>query len=322
MSARLPAEWELQDAVWVAPPHNPQTWPGRLDDARRQFDRFMQELGRVVTVRTTDAADIPTNDSWIRDYAPLFCLEGHELIGHAFRFNAYGGKFPCKDDRAATASIAAAAGARLVEHSLTLEGGAIEVNGAGTLMTTEQCLLHPSRNPDLRQKEIENRLHEAFGTSHAVWLHAGLCGDDTDGHIDNLARFVSPRCIVAPRAPSGHVDHEALEVNWKLLQGARDQNGERFELIALPTPPPLVFDYPPDRPVQPGLQQLPASYANFLICNGRVFLPTFGQPSDAQAVSVMRRAMPNHIVVPIRSETLLIGMGGLHCLSMQQPFCE
>ncbi len=312
----LPPEWATHDRVWVTPPHNESTWPGRLDDARRQFDVFLEALGQCVTVATCDA---PTDDSWIRDYGPLFVLDQHgKKHAHDFTFNGHGNKFPCANDNAATASIIDHVGCPRIKHDLVLEGGAIDVNGAGTILTTEQCLLHPSRNPHLRQQQIENQLHHAFGTRHIVWLHGGLTGDDTDGHVDTVARFVNPTTIVAPRASHGHPDYVALETNWKLLEFARDQDDKPFTLIPLPVPPPMYFDYPGQREVQPGTQTLPATYCNFLIANGKVFLPVYHQPSDEVAILAMRRAMPDHDIIPIRSDILIIGMGALHCLTMHE----
>ncbi len=316
MKTRLPPEWHPQSAVWVSPPRNAETWPGCLDAARAQFERFIAELRRVVTVRTTDELGVPTLDAWVRDYGPLFTLtEDDRLHVHDFRFNSYGHKYdPPRTDDAVTRQLAERLGLPRTYHDVVLEGGSIEVNGDGVLMTTASCLLNPNRNPRLSRRDLESLLSDTLGVDGFLWLDGPLSGDDTDGHIDTLARFIGPDVIAAPRTHADDPDHALLEHNWRTLTDDR-----RFELVALPTPRPIVFDFPGDRFTPPRRERLPAGYANFLIANGSVFVPTYGQPADDDACRALDDAMPSHRVVPIPSDVLVVGQGVLHCLTMQQP---
>lgn len=318
---RMPAEWEPVSRVWVTRPHNAETWPGCLDEAQRQFDDLTALMKPYVEVHDTHDVAITTNDSWIRDYGPLFVVNAQGgLACHDFVFNCWGGKYePYADDNAIPRLIAKQLGLPLWEHRMVLEGGSIDVNGAGTVMTTLRCLLHPSRNPDLTQQQIEQRLHDTLGTRHVIWLPGGIEGDDTDGHIDDVARFISADTVAAVRAPQGHPDHDTLEHNWQTLQQASDQTGARLNLIELPTPELIKYDYPADEYTPAGPKPLPASYANFLIANTAVFVPTFGQPSDDTALRSLDNAMPSHTVVPVRCDRLVVGLGAIHCMTMQQP---
>lgn len=324
---RMPAEWHRQDAVWVSPPHNAETWPDCLDRAREQFDHWMDRLSRRVTVRRTDEAGIPTLDSWIRDYGPVFVIAGPptdddapSLLAHDFRFTGYGYKYdpPETDDNAAT-RIASLLDVPRVRHEFVLEGGSIDVNGCGTLLTTEQCLLNANRNPQLNRTQIERTLHETLGASHVIWLPGGIEGDDTDGHVDDVARFIAPDTVAIVQAPPDHPDHEVLARNLRVLRDARDERGQRLNIIELPAPDPQWFEYPGDRFTPPRRQILPCSYANFLISNGAVFVPTFGVPQDEPALHTLAEAMPGIAIEPVRSEWLVVGQGGPHCLSLHQP---
>lgn len=316
-SYRWPAEWESLDAVWVVPPHNRETWPGCLEDAAGQHRAWCDTMREVVSVRSTAELNIATDDSWVRDFGPLFVREvgadGRDvpgvLVAHDFRFNGWGNKYePRPRDDAAGAAIASAAGARAVRHEQVLEGGALDTDGAGTLLTTTNCLLAPSRDAAGRAGEraaTEARLRDVLGITRTVWLHADLPGDDTDGHVDNAARFVAPGVVVV---------HPAIDPVPLHAAG--------LEVITLPAAGPLTYDYPPDPTVDGdagGVRPLPASYANFVIANGRVFVPTFGTAGDEAALRVLDDAMPGHTPVPVRAEHLVVGLGALHCLSMQQP---
>ncbi len=320
---RMPGEFEPIEAIWLTYPHNAETWPGCLDEARRQYDYFMATVARFADVQLTGKKHgLATNDSWIRDYGPLFVVDDEgRLACHDFIFNGWGGKYGAEYelDDVIPQRIAGRLEIRIWIHDLVLEGGSIDVNGRGTVLTTEQCLLNPNRNPTLDRAGIERVLAETVNAPHVIWLPGGIEGDDTDGHVDDVARFVSPRRIVAVRAPVGHPDHEALEANWAALERARDQAGEPFELIEVPAPQPVVYDFPPDRFGPGGESPCPASYANFLIVNEAVLVPTFGQPTDETALAVLRRVMPDRQVIAVRSEYLVVGLGALHCLSQQQP---
>ncbi len=322
---RMPGEFEPVDAVWVTPPHNLETWPACFDQAAEQFARFFSLLKQSVPVRDTSKLGLATNDSWIRDYGPLFVTDrnGH-IACHDFVFNCWGDKYqPYDDDNRVATRIAEHLGLPLWKHSMVLEGGSIEVNGSGTVMTTRQCLLNPNRNPDLTASQIEEHLHNALGTRHVIWLPGGIRGDDTDGHIDDIARFVDPQTVVAVRTnDTNHPDHDTLDQNWRALETAVDQDGQRLTLLPLPMPDPVFHDFPGDDTEPAGRRQLPASYANFLIVNRAVYVPVFGQTQDDRALAVLDAAMPGHTVVPVRSEYLVVGLGALHCLTMQQPRAE
>lgn len=324
MGYRAPAEWEPQACVWVTPPHNPDTWPGCLDLAQKQFTDFLDELVKVVRVRTTESQQIPTNDSWIRDSGPLFVLrqkDGNaELACHDFSFNGWGKKYePRPLDDVVPQQIAMSLDIPIWIHDLVLEGGSIEVNGKGTLVTTKSCLLNPNRNPELSQLQIEERLHETLGTSHVIWLHEGLEGDDTDGHIDDLARFVTPDTVVAVSAAPNHPDRAICQRNLEVLRSAQDQDGAKIQIVELPTPEPIHYDFPAD-PFGPRVRStLPASYTNFLISNESVFVPVFGSRSDDEAVRRLEQVLPQYSIVPLRAEHLIVGLGAFHCLTMQQP---
>ncbi len=324
---RMPAEWEPLTRVWVAPPHNAETWPGCLPQAQQQFAEFTRKLAEVVEVVDVATLGIATNDSWIRDYGPIFTTStpppsggrGEGKAIHDFHFNGWGGKYEVRDkDDVVPQHIARHLGVPIRIHDFVLEGGSIDVNGIGTVMTTEQCLLNANRNPHLTREQIEQQLHQVLGTRHIIWLPGGIVGDDTDGHIDDIARFVAPDRVVAIRAPQSHPDFEMLDANWQALQSVRDQNGNRLTIVELPVPDLFHYDFPDDEHGPGGHLPVPASYANFLIANNAVFVPVFGQPSDEVALSQMEQAMPGYRIEPIRAEWLVVGLGALHCLTMQE----
>ena len=314
-STRMPAEWEPQDAVWVSPPHNAETWPGCLDEAQEQFALLYDAIREVVAVRPVESLGIETNDSWIRDFGPIFTHDADGAVRcHDFGYNSYGGKFPPWDlDNAVPPPIARAARLPMQSHEAILEGGSIEPNGCGLLLTTEQCLLTDTRNPTMARDAVEAMLSRWLGAKRVIWLPLGLTGDDTDGHIDNVARFLSEDVVAVVSPEREHKDYERMAVNRRLLRDAG------LTLVDLPMPEPVVYRFPEGRPYESGLMPLPASYANFLISNGCVFLPVFGQRRDDVAAKALEAAMPGYRIVPIRSERLLVGMGGIHCLTCHQP---
>lgn len=327
---RMPAEWEPQDAVWLTRPHNAETWPGVLDHAVAQWETFAEALAEVVSVRVTQDHNIATNDAWVRDYGPIFVMTRTSEHGEAatpretvaidYRFNAWGRKYePFDADDAAGAAIAAAADCEPLHRRIVLEGGAIDVDGRGTLLTTEQCLLHPNRNNGLNRTAYERRFLEDLGVTRTIWLPGGIEGDDTDGHVDDVARFLAPGLVACVHARENHPDHEITSRNLAALNRARDAADRPLTVVELPAPEPWTFHYPADRFGPGGPATVPASYANFLISNGRAFVPTFAQPSDDLALRILDDAMPAHSIVPIRSDALVVGLGTLHCLSMQQP---
>ncbi|MEM9914573.1 MAG: agmatine deiminase family protein [Planctomycetota bacterium] len=313
LSFRWPAEWEPLEAVWVVPPHNEETWPGCLDEARAEHAAWCDAMAEVVPVRTPDELGIATNDSWIRDFGPLFVFDAEgKLAIQDFRFNGWGDKYELRDrDDTVSQKLAEALGLPIIRHDTVLEGGALETDGRGTLLTTPECVLHPNRNDHANRDEFELRFSKTLGITKTFWLplpDGGLPGDDTDGHIDNAARFLPP-------ADGGRADtvavHPALDATPLREAG--------YQIVTLPAVEPIIHDYPADRFGPAKQLQLPCSYANFLIANGSVFVPTFGQASDDVALRMLDDAMPHHRPVPIRSNHLIVGLGAMHCLSMQQP---
>jgi agmatine deiminase len=332
---RMPAEWEPHAATWVAWPHAETTWPGCLAEAEREFETLVRALARSERVellaqteshaqllreRLDDLARagslrlhvIRTDDVWLRDIGPTFVRDAAgEPVALDWTFNAWGGKYaPWDRDDAVAARVAALAGVRCERPGLVIEGGALEVDGEGTLLATEPTLLDPKRNPGISREALEKRLAELLGIRHVVWLGEGIEGDDTDGHIDDLARFVSPGVVVCAREPDPKdPNHAPLEACGAALRAARDAAGRRLRVHDLPMPPA----------VRAGADRLPASYANFYIANRELLVPTFGAPSDRIALDVLAPLFPDRTVVGIPSRALVRGLGAVHCLTQQQP---
>jgi agmatine deiminase len=260
--------------------------------------------------------DIPTNDAWIRDYGPT-CLLGPADQPPAlidWGYNAWGGKYPPFDlDDVVPQHIGRRQGRRIFEPGIILEGGAIEVNGHGSLLTTEQCLLNPNRNPQLSKADVERYLREYFNVTNVLWLGRGIEGDDTDGHIDELARFVNPTTVVAPlEEDEKDPNFEPLRENFDRLKSMRDQNGRPFAVTPLPMPRAMFHDG----------QRLPASYCNFYIANGVVIAPVFDDPADAPAMDLLRSLFPGREVIELPARDLVWGLGAFHCITQQDPVMD
>lgn len=334
---RMPAEWEPQAAVWLSWPHNRATWPGRFRPIPYAFARFVAAISRFEEVRINAAAALqprairlcraagadmarvrfyhhPTNDAWCRDHGPIFVKNDRtgEVAVTDWVHNAWGGKYPPYDlDNTIPPKIATRLKLRRFEHSMVLEGGSLDVNGRGDLLTTESCLLNPNRNPQLSRAQIERNLRDYLGVKRILWLGDGIVGDDTDGHIDDITRFFRPDGILTCVEPNRRdPNHRPLAENLERLQCFRTRAGGRFEIVPLPLPRPLAF----------AEQRVPASYANFLIVNGAVLVPTFRQPKrDVAALGVIGECFPGREIVPIDCYDIIWGLGTLHCLSQQQP---
>lgn len=333
----MPAEWEPQAAIWLSWPHNRATWPGRFRPIPYAFARFVAAISRFEEVRINAAAALqprairlcraagadmarvrfynhPTNDAWCRDHGPIFVKNDRtgEVAVTDWVHNAWGGKYPPYDlDNTIPPKIAARFKLRRFEHAMILEGGSLDVNGHGDLLTTESCLLNPNRNPHLSRVQIERTLQDYLGVKRILWLGDGIVGDDTDGHIDDITRFFRPDGILTCVEPNRRdPNHRPLAGNLERLQGFRTRAGGRFEIVPLPLPRPLAF----------AGQRVPASYANFLIVNGAVLVPTFRQPKrDVAALGVIGESFPGREIVPIDCYDIIWGLGTLHCLSQQQP---
>jgi agmatine deiminase len=333
---RMPAEWEPHQATWMTWPHNPDTWPGKFEPVPAQYAAVVAELSRFETVRLlfkdTDAAAHaetllrkagariesvqflihPTNDSWIRDYGPIFVTRADGArLALDWKFNSWGEKYGAYDlDDAIPRRLAERFGFECLEVPMVLEGGSIDVNGAGSLLTTESCLLNPNRNPGMSKAEVEEYLRVYLGVGNILWLGAGVAGDDTDGHIDDLARFVDRDTIVTviERDPAD-ANYEPLAENLARLRAMRDQDGRPLRIETLPMPPALHFEG----------QRLPASYANFYIANGAVLVPTFGCATDKEALATLARLFPDRKVIGFYCLDLVWGLGTIHCLTQQYP---
>jgi len=321
MTQRLVAEWEPTEKVWVSTTLTEHSWPGCLDAARQQHAAMRDAIALHVPVDCPQDHGIETNDAWVRDFGPIFTLdEAGRRTAHDFVFNCWGGKYEAYQlDDAVPTKLANTLQWTLRQHTVVLEGGAIESDGRGTALLNEGCLSHANRGGHTRDW-WQRLFAELFGIEHIVWLPAGMQGDDTDGHIDNLARFITPGMVAAPRAASDHPDHAALEHNWQALQQGRTARGEAIERLELPTPEPRTYRIPADAFNPTGeAVLLPLSHANFLMAGDAVFVPVFGGPSDDTACRRLDDALPDRTVVPIPSDVLCIGLGGVHCLTMQQP---
>lgn len=333
----MPAEWEPQEAVWLSWPHRRKTWPGLFRTVPMAFAKYVAAISRFEAVRinadkalqprakrlcAAAGADMtrvtffahPTNDAWCRDHGPIFVRNDRtgEVALTDWEFNAWGGKYsPWDRDNAIPSRIARALDVRRFVPGMVLEGGSIDVNGAGLLLTTEQCLLNPNRNPALTRGQIEQRLADFLGIRHVLWLGEGLAGDDTDGHVDDLTRFVAVDTIVtAVERSARDTNYRALAANRERLAGLRTPEGKRFRIVELPMPRAVVIKG----------ARVPASYANFLIVNGAVLVPTFRQKKrDAEACEILGDCFRGREVVPVDCLDLIWGLGTLHCLSQQQP---
>ena len=258
--------------------------------------------------------EIPTVDVWMRDYGPTFVTRNaadHPLAFNDWIFNGWGGKYKAyeEDDRVARA-IAELLHVPVFDHKLILEGGSIEVNGAGTCLTTEQCLLNRNRNPHLSRAQIEQFLKDSLGVRQILWLGEGIVGDDTDGHIDDIARFVDPTTVACVIEVNPRDDnYRFLQENYERLQSARDQDGGKLEIVCLPCPAPVVFDG----------ARLPASYANFYIANEVVLVPVFNDGNDQKALGLLQECFPQRKIIGLRCNEVVAGLGAIHCVTQQQP---
>ncbi len=341
---RMPAEWSPHQATWFSWPHNPDTWSDYLPAVERILADAVAALakGELVRINVRDSGhgyhvqkllagkvspdrvvlhQFPTNDSWCRDHGAIFVTrppgsgqgpdKGPTLQALDFQYNAWGGKYPPFDlDNAIPGRMAGALGVPCQSIPMVLEGGSIEVNGRGTLLTTEQCLLNPNRNPSLGREEIEARLRELLGVTQIIWLGDGIVGDDTDGHIDDLTRFVEEDLVVTvvEQDPADE-NHAPLKENRERLAGVQLPDGRPLRVLELPMPAALYR----------GSYRLPASYANFYVGNRVVLLPTFNCPADEEAAAILARCFPGRKIVSLDCRDVVTGLGTFHCLTQQVP---
>lgn len=333
----MPAEWERHDAIWLSWPHDPITFPDRVEKAENTYveiihaimdsenvnlfvrdDSMQKRAERLfkkdgvnpdsIIFHKYDYADV-----WFRDYGPIFLINknsGRLAMTH-WIFNAWGGKYETlMKDTNIPEFINQKMGLPCFKPGIVLEGGSIDVNGIGILLTTEQCLLNKNRNPNLTKSEIEDYLKEYLGVSQIIWLKNGIEGDDTDGHIDDIARFVNPETVLCVyEEDKNDENHPILHENYEILLNSKNNEGNGLNVIKLPTP-----GYIGDEE-----GRLPASYANFYIGNKVVLVPVFGHKNDKEALEIIQRQFPNRRVIGIDSSNLVYGLGTIHCISQQQP---
>jgi len=337
---RMPPEWNPHSGTWLSWPKDPETWPGRVSQVEEIFLQIIAALApnEMVNLLVDDEETenrvrsrcsvpkgkeirfllFPTVDSWIRDYGPNFLInDDGKLAYNDWIFNAWGNKYDGhKLDNSVPSQLENILSVLRFQPGIVLEPGAIDVNGAGVVLTTEQCLLNPNRNPDLDRATTENYLKEYLGIQKVLWLGEGTAGDDTDGHIDEIARFVSPTAIVcAVEEDPLDANYEPLRENLKRLKSMTDTRGRPFEIVTLPMPGVVGGTSTSTR----DLDRLPASYANFYIANNVVLAPVFGHANDARAVETLQGVFSNRRVIPINCEPLVWGMGTIHCVTQQQP---
>ncbi len=330
-----PAEWTPHAATWIAWPHNVETWPGRFEPIEPTFYKMIQILSEAEPVnvlggpsdtfdRAADALSnlnnvtihqVATNDVWIRDYGPTFVqdLVQRKLVAVNWKYNAWGGKWPPWDEDAQNATrIANLAGVQLSSCSITCEGGALETDGEGTLLTTSSCLLSASRNPTLSRSEVETSLQAELGIEKVLWIDGGgLAGDDTDSHIDQLVRFTKPATVLAAVSYTSEDENSAkLNSQFACLQKVTDARGRSLQIVPLMTPPPRFIRG----------ARVPESYCNFYIANGIVLVPTFGfRETDEAALKTIAEHFPDRQIIPLDASDLIWGLGAFHCCTQQQP---
>lgn len=333
---RMPAEWEPHEATWLSWPHpDGISFPGCYDKIVPVFVEMVAALAdsEEVRINVGDAAleriarqalskvstahvrffRIPTNEPWCRDHGPIFVVRSCDprLLILDWGYNAWGCKYPPYDlDDAVPTRIAEALNLPVDYPGIVLEGGSIDVNGSGSLLTTESCLLNPNRNPHLSREQIELFLRDYLGVSNILWLGDGIEGDDTDGHVDDITRFTGPRTVVTVSEddPLDQNNHP-LKANLSLLRSMKAEDGSPLDIHLMPMPSKIVRD---------GIR-LPASYANFYIANKVVLLPIFKDPNDGWAMSILKTLFPDRQIKPIDARELVWGLGAFHCLTQQQP---
>ncbi len=339
---RMPAEWEKQKATWLAWPHNKEDWPDKFAPIPWVYAEIIRNLAEVQRVRLVVANEkqqsiakdvlkragvamakvdfiiAPTDRVWLRDSGAIFVRDADKKLAMLdWRFNAWAKYDNHKRDDKIPMHMAAELGYPSIQpmhkgKRVVLEGGSIDVNGHGTLLTTEECLLSSvqERNPGFKRGDYEAVFEKYLGIKQVVWLGNGIVGDDTHGHVDDLSRFVDANTVVTVVEKNAKDEnHALLKDNLKRLKTARDQNGKQLTVVELPMPRPLIFEG----------QRLPASYANFLIANHLVLVPTFNDPADRTVLNILAECFPKHDIVGIHAVDLVWGLGTIHCMSQQEP---
>ncbi len=328
----MPAEWEPHAATWLSWPHNQETWPGRFEPIPDVWRQLVETLAphEMVHVLASGAAlrqakamvgavgnvflhDVPTNDAWIRDHGPTFLSGpvGAEPALVDWQYNAWGDKYPPWDaDNAVPGHIAQIAGRRVFRPEIVMEGGAIDTNGQGLFLAAKSCLTDPNRNPGVDTETIERYLADYLGAKRTIWIDGVMAGDDTDGHVDQLARFVGPSTVVVPiEQDPNDENHDSLQGIASQLRHETDLDGCPLRVVELPMPAPVFF----------GETRAPACYANFYIANNLVIVPQYDDPADAEALSILGELFPNRRAVGLSARDLVWGLGAFHCATQQEP---
>ena len=334
----MPAEWARHEATWLTYPKNPDSWPGKIETIYPSYHLFVKVLAEseVVHINVDDERMlhhvkaeleeidcnmqnirlhiIPSNDAWCRDHGPAFLLNRNDAARRAivnWNHNAWGGKYPYELDTEVPVRIHELfPDMPLFSPGIVMEGGSIDVNGCGDLLTTTSCLLNPNRNPHLNQDQIEDYLRGYYGLDNIIWLGDGIVGDDTDGHVDDISRFVSEDTILtAVEHDAWDENYEPLQKNLRMLGRCRLASGKQPTIVELPMPDVVFYDN----------QRLPASYANFYIANDKVIFPTYRCLTDNEAAYILEACFPDREVIGIDSTDIIWGLGSFHCLSQQMP---
>ena len=329
---RMPAEWEKHEATWMVWPKDPDTFPkGIIGPVEEAYIKIISALakGEKVNLLVDDKGTedrvlsmlpskenvfihhINSADVWVRDYGPIFIKKNNEIAATKWIFNSWGNKYrELLMDNETGMQIAEFTKKKIFEPEIILEGGSIETNGLGTCITTEQCLLNKNRNPKLSKEDIEECLKGYLGFGNFIWLKGGIEGDDTDGHVDDIARFVNKNTVVCMVEENQDDNNcKTLEENLDILKKAHDQDGEKIKVIPIPMPRKIKI---PER-------RLAASYANFYIGNAAVLVPTFNDKNDEEAISIIGKFFPGKAIIGIDCRDLVYGYGGIHCITQQQP---
>ena len=339
---RMPAEWEEHEATWLAWPHEKTDWPGKFAAIPWVYGEIVRHLSRVEKVRIlvedreaeqrarkvlkschaemagVEFFHVATDRSWTRDFCPIFVKDDAGQTGMLnWRFNGWAKYENSAHDDAVTERLQRRLEflmwtPELRDRRVVLEGGSIDVNGSGTILTTEECLLGDvqTRNPGMGRADVEQIFRDYLGVQHTLWLRNGIAGDDTHGHVDDLARFTDPHTVViAAEEDRSEVNYDPLRENLDLLRTMKDQDGAALRVETLPMPEPVFFEG----------QRLPASYANFYIANNLVLMPTFNDANDRVALNKLAGLFPERTVVGISATDLVLGLGTLHCMTQQQP---
>ncbi len=334
---RFPAEWEKHKATWLSYPHNENSWPGRLNTIYPSYHQFVKELskGEYVNINVQNEETVfvlrgqfeiinidlnkinffihPTNDAWCRDHGPAFLINPEaktKKIIVDWEYNAWGDKYPYDLDNDIAKLIARKFNTPFYSPGVVMEGGSVDFNGKGTLITSEACLLNENRNPDLTKEQIEFYLYNYYGVEQIIWLNDGIEGDDTNGHVDDITRFVNEDTVVTVVEPNkDDYNHKPLLDNLNLLKNVRLLNGKQLNIVELPMPEPLYIEN----------QRVPASYANFYIANDSVIVPLFECKTDQTAIDILSKCFTDRKVIGIDSTDIIWGLGSFHCLSQQEP---